>query len=64
MSTGLIAAATRATSGLAVFMMAILITVLYNYMDITDVLNLLRFRILLVLSFQYKIEKIRIYIRI
>ena len=56
-STGLIAASTRAASGLMVFMMTILITVLYNYMDITDVLNLQRFRRLHVLSFQSKFQK-------
>ena len=61
-STGLIAAATRATSGLADFLQTILITVLYNYMDITDVLNLQRFRRLHVLSFQSNFEKISIYI--
>ena len=63
-STGLIAASTRAASGLAVFMMTILTAVLYNYMDITDVLNLQRFRRLHVLSFQSKFPKKRIYIRI
>ena len=57
-----VAAATRATSGLADFLQAVLITVLYNYMDATDVLNLQRFRKLHVLSFQSKFEKIGIYI--
>ena len=61
-SIGLIAASTRATSGLADFLQTILITVLYNYMDVTDVLNLQRFRRLHVLSFQSNFEKISIYI--
>ena len=46
------------------FLQTILIAVLYNYMDATDVLNLQRFRRLHVLSFQSKFEKISIYIRI
>ena len=57
-----VAAATRATPGLADFLQTILIPVLYNYMDATDVLNLQRFRRLPVLSFQSNFEKIGIYI--
>ncbi len=44
------------------FLQTILITVLYNYTDVTGVLNLQRFRRLHVLSFQSKFEKISIYI--
>lgn len=46
-----------ATSGLTDFLQTVLIPVLYNYMDITDVLNLQRFRIPLILSFQSNFTK-------
>ena len=52
----------RAASGLMDFLLFTCIAVLYNYMDITDVLNLQRFRRLHVLSFQSNFEKISIYI--
>lgn len=45
-------------------MMTILITVLYNYMDITDALNLQDSEDFMFLPSNTKFEKIKIYIRI